>query len=53
MRVLYGKQLEIPKFMRNELIDMLEPLLPYYAERDRYLIADRVCVTILTRQNVM
>ncbi len=50
---LYGKQLKMPKFTRNELMDILEPLLPYYTERDRYLIADRVCETILTRQKIM
>lgn len=47
---LYGKQLHIPKFSRQELIDVLQPLLPYYASRDRGIIADRVCETILTRQ---
>ena len=29
---------------------MLEPLLTYYAARDRELIADRVCETVLNRQ---
>ena len=50
MQRMYGKQLYIPRFSRRELYEMLEPLLPYYAERDRELIADRVCETILTRQ---
>ena len=50
MQGMYGKQLYIPRFTRRELYEMLEPLLPYYAERDRDLIADRVCETILTRQ---
>ena len=50
MQNLYGKQLEIPKFTRGELYDMIQPLLPYYAERDQSLIADRVCETILIRQ---
>ena len=50
MQGMYGKQLYIPQFTRRELYEMLEPLLPYYAERDRELIADRVCETILTRQ---
>ena len=50
MQNLYGRQLDIPKFTRNQLYEMLQPLLPYYAERDRALIADRVCDTILIRQ---
>ena len=50
MQGMYGKQLYIPRFSRRALHEMLEPLLPYYAERDRELIADRVCETILTRQ---
>lgn len=50
MQNLYGKQLDIPKFTRNQLYEMLLPLLPYYAERDQALIADRVCETILVRQ---
>ena len=50
MQNLYGRQLDFPKFTRNQLYEMLQPLLPYYAERDRALIADRVCETILIRQ---
>ena len=53
MQNLYGKQLDIPKFTRSQLYEMLQPLLPYYAERDQYLIADRVCETILVRQKQM
>jgi len=50
MQSLYKKQLYIPKFTRNMLCEMLQPLLSYYAPRDRDLIAHRVCETILTRQ---
>ncbi len=50
MQGMYGKQLHLPRFTRRELCEMLDPLLPYYAMRDRDLIADRVCETILTRQ---
>ena len=50
MQGMYGKQLHLPRFTRRELYEMLEPLLPYYATRDRDLIADRVCETILIRQ---
>ena len=47
---LYGKQLRAPKFTWDELVEELRPLLEYYAVRDRGLIADRVCETILVRQ---
>lgn len=50
MQDLYGKQLLIPRFTRNELCNLLEPLLPYYASRDRSIITDRVCETVLIRQ---
>lgn len=50
MQGLYGRQLSIRKFTWQELNEMLQPLLPYYPQRDRELIADRVCETILIRQ---
>lgn len=50
---LYGKQLELPRFTRNELMKELQPLLEYYPSRDRGLIADRVCETILLRQKAL
>ena len=50
---LYGKQLYMPKRKRQELIDALQPLLPYYASRDRGIITDRVCETIMTRQTAL
>lgn len=50
MQGLYGKQLCIPQFTRNNLLAILQPLLAYYATRDQAIIADRVCETILTRQ---
>ena len=40
----------MPKFTRGQLQEMLQPLLQYYPERDRALIADRVCETVLIRQ---
>lgn len=51
-RSLFGKQLSIPKFTRNEIMDELEPLLEFYAQRDRGLIADRVVDCILERQKL-
>ena len=53
VQTLYGKQLQIPRFTRNELVNMLAPLLEYYAPRDRGLITDRVCDTILLRQKAL
>lgn len=50
MESLYGKQLVVPKFSRGELYNIVAPCLPYYGSRDRELIADRVCETVLIRQ---
>ena len=47
---LYGSALRMPKLTRDEICAELNPLLPYYAERDRGFITDRICETILTRQ---
>lgn len=52
-RSLYGKQLAIPKLSDEEIRDMLQPMLAYYAERDRGIIADRVAECILTRQKTL
>ncbi|MBR2731825.1 MAG: hypothetical protein IKD72_07560 [Clostridia bacterium] len=49
-RNLYGRQLHIEAFSEEALRRALEEPLSYYAQRDRGLIADRVCQTILTRQ---
>ena len=49
-RTLYGSQFKMPKFTAKEIIIELEPLLEYYPERDRGLIADRVVDCILVRQ---
>lgn len=51
-RNLFGTQLRVPEFTEAELRRELEGPLSYYAQRDRGLIADRVCQTILTRQKV-
>ena len=52
-RRLYGRQLQIPRFSRAQLFEMVWPLLDYYPERDRGFIADRVCETVLTRQKAL
>ncbi len=48
----FGAQLQMPKYGRSEINDVLEPLLPYYASRDRSIIADRVYTCIFERQKV-
>ena len=50
VRSLYGYQLRMSKLTRPEIRAELAPLLTYYAERDRGIITDRVCETILMRQ---
>ena len=50
VRSLYGYQLRMPKLTRDEICAELATLLTYYAERDRGIITDRVCETILMRQ---
>ena len=52
-RVLFGKQLAMPKLGASEIGSMLDPLLQYYAQRDRGIIADRVSQCILTRQRLL
>ncbi len=47
---LYGTILSIPKFTKDELMEYLSPLLRFYPERDRSLIADRVVSCILIQQ---
>ena len=50
MENLYGKQLKIPTFTQKQLMQMVYPMLEYYPARDRDLIADRACETVLVRQ---
>lgn len=52
-RNLFGPQLQIPVFTEKELRRELEGPLAYYAQRDRGIISDRVCRTILTRQKAL
>lgn len=49
-RSLYGPQLAIPKMTENQVREVLRPLLDYYPQRDRGIIADRVEACIITRQ---
>jgi hypothetical protein len=52
-RKLFGKQLIMPKLNLTEICDTLQPLLEYYAQRDRGIITDRVTDCILLRQKML
>ena len=52
-RYLYGKQLVMPVMSVTEINSALQPLLAYYAERDRGIITDRVSACILSRQKAL
>ena len=52
-RRLYGKQIVMPVLTAAEISAAMQPLLEYYAERDRGIIADRVSECILTRQKAL
>ena len=42
----------MPAFTREQLVQMVKPLLEYYPARDWEPIADRVCETVLVRQSL-
>jgi len=48
-RSLFGKQLSVRNLSITDIRDALNPLLKYYAERDRGIIADRVTECISMR----
>lgn len=49
-RALYGKQLFIPTFERETIMEHLLRILDFYPKRDRTIIADRVTKCILMKQ---
>lgn len=49
-RSLFGAVFKIAKFSKNELSEMLAPLLAYYPQRDRDIISERVIACITERQ---
>ncbi len=53
VRNLYGKVIELPKFDRNTLSEMLQPMLEYYPQRDRGLISDREIECVIQRQKFL
>ena len=52
-RFLYGKQLQMPKLSRKDILETIAPFLEYYAQRDRGYLADRICDTILYRKKYL
>ena len=52
-RSLFGKQIAMPRLSFGEVRDAMQPLLAYYAERDRGIIADRVTECVLLRQKAL
>ena len=52
-RSLYGRQLAMSRLTGQEIQQELQPLLQYYAHRDRELIAERVEACILERQKAV
>ena len=53
VREMFGEVLYIPEFKKDEIIEMLYPLLEYYPNRDRGIITDRVTDCIMTRQKIL
>ena len=52
-RALYGKQLSMPKFEYEDIMEYLIPILEFYPKRDRAIISDRVVECILVRQKLL
>ena len=53
VRVLYGKQLSMPKLGPDDIMEHLTTILEFYPQRDRAIIADRVKMCILIRQRFL
>ncbi len=49
-RSLYGARLTMPNLTAADIQEVLRPVLEYYPQRDRSIIAERVETCILTRQ---
>ncbi len=52
-RSLYGKQLSLPIFKSEDIMEHLISILEFYPQRDRAIIADRAVECILTRQKFL
>ncbi|MGN0689560.1 MAG: hypothetical protein ACI4KH_03965 [Oscillospiraceae bacterium] len=51
-QALFGQQLHIPQFTKAQIKGIIAPMLEYYPERDRDIIADRVVECIVLRQKL-
>lgn len=51
-RSMFGKQLSLPALKKEDISNILYPLLDFYPERDRAIISDRVIKCIMTRQKL-
>lgn len=49
-RSLYGNQLSMTQFKREDIMEYLIPILEFYPQRDRAIVAERVVECILQRQ---
>lgn len=49
---LFGRQLHMPHFSKADIRQIIAPMLEYYPERDRGIIADRVTECIIARQKI-
>lgn len=52
-RALYGKQLEMLRLNRDDIMEYLIPILEFYPKRDRAIIVNRVVECILIRQRLL
>lgn len=52
-RELYGNVLSLPKLSVRDISGMFDDLLPYYPQRDKSLISERVACCILERQKML
>lgn len=52
-RLLYGKQLSTSILKSEDIMEYLRPILEFYPQRDRVIIADRVVESVLARQKFL
>ena len=50
---VWGRVLEIPRFSRSEIAEIVRPALEFYPERDRALILNRIVTCIIARQKAL
>ncbi len=52
-RLLYGKQLSTSILKSEDIMEYLRPILEFYPQKDRAIIADRVVESVLARQKFL